>query len=84
MSRCNPVVFHSCWVNGPSAETKEVIGGFWLWQVKNMGEAPEWARRWPANQNTRSCRWADSCGECRFASRSFVALENTHTERESK
>jgi hypothetical protein len=32
---------------GPFAETKELIAGFWLWQVKNMDEAVEWARRCP-------------------------------------
>lgn len=34
-------------VDGPFAETKELIAGFWLWQVKNMEEALEWARRCP-------------------------------------
>jgi len=32
-------------VDGPFAETKELIAGYWLWQVKNMDEALEWARR---------------------------------------
>jgi len=35
-------------VDGPFAETTELIAGFWLWQVKNMDEAVEWARRCPA------------------------------------
>jgi hypothetical protein len=34
-------------VDGPFAETKELIAGFWLWQVKSMEEAVEWARRCP-------------------------------------
>jgi hypothetical protein len=34
-------------VDGPFAETKELIAGFWLWQVKSMDEALEWARRCP-------------------------------------
>ena len=34
-------------IDGPFAETKELIAGFWLWQVKNMDEALEWARRCP-------------------------------------
>src|SRR5262249_35998358 len=34
-------------VDGPFAETKELIAGFWLWQVKSMEEATEWARRCP-------------------------------------
>ena len=34
-------------VDGPFAETKELIAGFWLWQVKSLDEALEWARRCP-------------------------------------
>ncbi len=34
-------------VDGPFAETKELIAGFWLWQVKSIDEALEWVRRCP-------------------------------------
>jgi hypothetical protein len=34
-------------VDGPFAETKELIAGFWLWEVKTMDEALQWARRCP-------------------------------------
>lgn len=34
-------------IDGPFAETKELIAGFWLWQVKSMDEAIEWVRRCP-------------------------------------
>ncbi|MGO4158788.1 YciI family protein [Cupriavidus sp. YAF13] len=34
-------------VDGPFAETKEVVAGFWLWQVKSMEEAVEWVKRCP-------------------------------------
>ena len=34
-------------VDGPFAETKELVAGFWIWQVKSMDEAIEWARRCP-------------------------------------
>ena len=34
-------------IDGPFAETKELIAGFWLWQVRSMDEAVEWARRCP-------------------------------------
>jgi hypothetical protein len=34
-------------VDGPFAETKELVAGFWLWQCKSMEEAIEWARRCP-------------------------------------
>src|SRR5690606_36781764 len=34
-------------VDGPFTETKELIAGYWLWQVRSMEEAVEWARRCP-------------------------------------
>lgn len=34
-------------VDGPFAETKELIAGFWLWQVRDLAEAIEWAKRCP-------------------------------------
>jgi hypothetical protein len=34
-------------VDGPFAESKELIGGFWLWQCRSMEEAIEWAKRCP-------------------------------------
>jgi hypothetical protein len=34
-------------VDGPFAETKELIAGFWLWEVRSMEEAIEWVKRCP-------------------------------------
>jgi hypothetical protein len=34
-------------IDGPFAETKELIAGFWLWQVSTMEEAVEWVKRCP-------------------------------------
>ena len=34
-------------IDGPFAETKELIAGFWIWKVKDMDEAVAWARRIP-------------------------------------
>ncbi len=34
-------------LDGPFAETKELIAGFWLWQVKSIDEAVEWIKRCP-------------------------------------
>jgi hypothetical protein len=34
-------------IDGPFAETKELVAGFWLWQVKSMDEAIEWLKRAP-------------------------------------
>jgi len=33
--------------DGPFAETKELVAGFWIWQTKNKAEALEWAKRIP-------------------------------------
>jgi hypothetical protein len=34
-------------IDGPFAETKELVAGFWLWQVKSMEDAVEWVKRCP-------------------------------------
>ncbi|HZZ05782.1 YciI family protein [Paraburkholderia sp.] len=34
-------------IDGPFTETKELVAGFWLWQVKSMEEAVEWVKRCP-------------------------------------
>jgi hypothetical protein len=34
-------------IDGPFAETKELIAGYWLWQVRSMEEAVEWLKRCP-------------------------------------
>src|SRR5512132_1060906 len=34
-------------IDGPFAETKELIAGFWIWQVKSKEEAIEWVKRCP-------------------------------------
>ncbi len=34
-------------IDGPFAETKELVAGFWMWQVKSMDEAMEWVMRSP-------------------------------------
>ena len=34
-------------IDGPFAETKELVAGFWIWQVKSMDEAIEWLKRAP-------------------------------------
>jgi hypothetical protein len=41
-------------VDGPFSETKELIAGFWLWQVKSMEEAVEWVKRCPNPHNEDS------------------------------
>ena len=34
-------------IDGPFTETRELVAGFWLWQVKDMAEADEWVKRCP-------------------------------------
>ncbi|HET9931670.1 MAG TPA: YciI family protein, partial [Polyangiaceae bacterium] len=35
-------------IDGPFTETKELVAGFWIWQVKSLEEAVEWAKRIPS------------------------------------
>jgi len=39
-------------IDGPFSETKELIAGFWLWQVRSMDEAVEWLKRAPFGGGT--------------------------------
>ena len=39
-------------IDGPFTEAKELIGGFWLWQVKSMEEAVDWLKRAPFDGGT--------------------------------
>jgi hypothetical protein len=38
-------------IDGPFSETKELIAGFWIWQVKSIDEAVEWVKRIPNPDN---------------------------------
>ena len=53
-------------IDGPFAETKELIAGYWLWQVKSMDEAIEWLKRAPFEEDEVEIRpvfEADDFGE---------------------
>jgi hypothetical protein len=41
-------------IDGPFAETKELVAGYWLWNVKSMDEAVEWLKRCPNPHNEES------------------------------
>ena len=43
-------------IDGPFAETKELIAGFWVWKVASMEEAIEWAKRVPFKQGVTEIR----------------------------
>ena len=42
-------------IDGPFTETKELIAGFWLWQVRSLEEALEWAKRCPSPHPGQEC-----------------------------
>jgi hypothetical protein len=41
-------------IDGPFAETKELVAGFWIWKVQSMEEAIEWVKRCPNPMNSDS------------------------------
>jgi len=43
-------------IDGPFAETKELIAGYWLWQVRSIDEALEWLKRAPYDGGTFEVR----------------------------
>ena len=43
-------------IDGPFAETKELVAGFWIWQVSSMDEAVEWLKRAPFKDTTVELR----------------------------
>jgi hypothetical protein len=42
-------------IDGPFAETKELVAGYWLWQVKSLDEAVEWLKRCPHPHPGHEC-----------------------------
>jgi len=53
-------------VDGPFAETKELVAGFWLWQVSSKEEAIEWVKRCPSPHE----------GECEIEIRQIFEMED--------
>src|ERR687889_1167378 len=41
-------------IDGPFAETKELLAGYWIWEVKSLDEAIEWVKRMPAGGGLES------------------------------
>ena len=66
-------------IDGPFPETKELVCGFWLWNVKSMDEAVQWLRRCPNPHND------ESAIEIRplFEAEDFAAIDPTGELRES-
>ena len=66
--------------DGPFAEAKEVIGGYWMIQVKSKEEAIEWARRCPASENEiieirQVQEFADFPADVQQAAAGFVEMQ---------
>lgn len=57
-------------IDGPFAETKELIAGYWLWQVRSMEEAVEWVKRCPNPHE----------GECEIEIRQVFEVEDFGAE----
>jgi hypothetical protein len=78
-------------IDGPFAETKELIAGFWLWQVKSMDEAVEWLKRAPFDGGTEveirpvfeteDFAPSDPTGELRAAEERLRAQVGDYTKR---
>jgi hypothetical protein len=69
--------------DGPFAEAKEVVGGYWMIQVKSKEEAVEWASRCPASGNEiievrQVQEFADFPPDVREAAAGFERLQSQH------
>ncbi|MEO8349060.1 MAG: YciI family protein [Acidobacteriota bacterium] len=64
-------------IDGPFAETKELIAGFWLWQVKSKEEAIEWLKRAPFDETEVEIRQV-------FETEEFAASDPTGEVREQE
>ena len=63
-------------IDGPFTETKELIAGFWLWQVRSIEEAVEWLKRAPFDNDTEvEIRPVYEMGDCDPASGEGKARE---------
>ena len=74
-------------IDGPFVEAKEVIGGYWMIQVRSREEAIEWARRAPmVNNEVIEVRQIQELGEfpedVRKAAAGFEDLASTHAARQ--
>jgi hypothetical protein len=72
--------------DGPFAEAKEVVGGYWMIQVKSKEEAIEWAKRCPASDNEvievrRVQEMADFPAEVQQAAQGYTELQSGQPTR---
>jgi hypothetical protein len=64
-------------VDGPFAETKELVAGYWLWQVRSKDEAIEWAKRAPFQEGEVEIRQV-------FETDDFAPVDPTGEHREAE
>jgi len=64
-------------IDGPFAETKEQVAGFWIWQVKSMDEAVEWLKKCPNPMESES----DIDIRPIFSAEDFAPIDPTGEER---
>jgi hypothetical protein len=74
-------------IDGPFTETKELIAGFWLWQVRSIDEAVEWIRRSPFQKlnetvEIRRVFEGEECGH--RPTPDLRAQQQSHAERASR
>jgi hypothetical protein len=72
--------------DGPFAEAKEVVGGYWMIQVKSREEAVEWAKRCPASENEvieirQVMELADFPADVREAAAGFAEMQEQGKQR---
>jgi hypothetical protein len=64
-------------IDGPFAETKELIAGYWLWQVKSKEEAIEWLKRGPwATGSAEAAKMEQSLGPIQIEIRQVVEADD--------
>src|SRR3982751_3285657 len=64
-------------IDGPFAETKELVAGFWIWQVKSRAEAIEWLKRAPFQEGEVEIRQV-------FETADFAAVDPSGKVREQE
>jgi hypothetical protein len=78
-SKCARVEFQggtTSVVDGPFTESKEIVAGYWVWEVGSFEEAVEWARRCPSDPNDTTTSWLEI--------RPCLSLEDFAQEQEAK
>jgi hypothetical protein len=74
--------------DGPFAEAKEVLGGYWMIQVRSKEEAIEWAKRCPGGPNEiieirQVQEMADFPADVQKAAEGFEAMQRTSAHKET-